>query len=291
MISFARMVMVVFVAGMMLTGCGSNDNASNTPEVQSQNTMKEAFTYLHQAGAKDVSAQDQSDNLVRALAKTIDAYELYPNQESLLVKAFIEIGQKDVFAAEVTLSKVETEYPGSSEDEFLRAYLNAQEGKDASVVFGNLKTSLDNNFSELPDVLWWAFLDKLPAFANFKTTSQYQDLLAMKAVAKTAGKSADRPYGYVCKENYTKYRNHWYGMEIDISHEVVIGVKIAIGAGIAAAPLLLFADGGGIAAILEAYFIAELFAIQIVDDNGGDCGVKLYNTWLTLPIFIPFPQK
>ncbi|MDD2733010.1 MAG: hypothetical protein PHF56_03645 [Desulfuromonadaceae bacterium] len=295
MASFTKKILALIVVGMMMVGCGSDNNTTpvvdtpaivDTPEVQSQKAMDEAYTHLTGLSKPTVSQEVRITQLALARAKTIDAYNLYPNQGSLLLRAFIEISANYIDDANVTLNSIDTLYASSPQDEFLRAYMSAQQNNDASVVLLNLQLSLNKNYSELPSVLWWGLVEKMPAFTNFRTTPQYQTLLA----AKTVGKAVAVPAGYVCKENHTAYKTHWYGMEIDVSDKYINDITISLSTGAAIAPFFIFVDPIT-AGILVVYFIAEAFSLDLVNSDGGNCGVKLYNTWLTLPIFIPIAQK
>jgi|GEM_PF-4720441 len=267
-----------------VVGCGSDSAPTPTPEVQSQNAMKEAFTYLEQVGNTNDSEQIKLDNLNKALDKTINSYDLYPNQDALLVKAFIEVGLNKFTDAENTLSKVDAEYPEHSEDEFIRAYLNAKENKDAAEVLKYLNLSMSNDFSGMGEELWWGFLDKLPAFANFRTTSEYTDLLNMKSAAKTVFSST-----YVCTQNKTWYKTRWFGMEIGVSHDDKI--KYLDNSLLAVQFFGMFTPPP-VPLLLGTYAMGERIAINLAESVfGHGCGVKLNDTWLNMAIWIPTPQK
>jgi hypothetical protein len=266
-----------------LSGCGSS--STDPPQVQSQKTMEMAFSDLHKAGGANISAEDKTTALNSALANATQAYDLFPNQESLLVKGFIETGLKKITEAEATLAKVKAEYPGHSEAEFLMAYLSAQENRDTETIYTYLNASRDDNFSEMDEDLWYGMLEKLGAFENFRTTTQYQNLLALKTTSKEISASSN----YVCKEDRTRYKTHWYGMEIDLSHKLTKDVELGAISGVSFGTSLLFLDIV-LMGIVEVWLTAEWIALMAVDAKYG-CGVKLHDSWLSIPIFMPTAQK
>ena len=307
MISFTRLVMVLSVIGMMVAGCGSDSAAPpvtltpttpvvKTPEAQSQQAMNDAYLYLQGMSASTVTPSDRATHLALALAKTIDANNFFPNQGSLLLRAFIEISANHLDDASLTLTNIDTLYANSPQDEFLRAYMSAQQNSDASVVSMNLQHSLKNNFSALPSGLWWGLVEKMPAFANFRTTPQYQTLLEMKAPAKVTAKVTASPgslnkNGPGCIENLALKDSvaHWYGMEIDLNHTEVLTLDVILGS-VLLPSVWITIIGPAVLLVFDAYVALEFAAILAVDEAYGECGVKLYDTWLTLPIFIPLPQ-
>jgi hypothetical protein len=280
----SRLVALFVVLSLTVSGCGSD--SVDTPEVQSQKAMESAVTYLHQAGDATISDQDRTTALNNALVKVTQAYDVWPNQESLLMKGFVQIGLKKITDAEATLAKANTDYPGHSEDEFLLAYLNAQENRDTTVVNGYLMASYNDNFSGMDENLWYGLLGKLSVFTNFRTTAEYQSLLAKKSVGKTVAASAD----YVCKEDTTRYKSHWYGMEIDLSHKLTVDIDTALLGGWSGVAPLLGAFSAPVGLTVGTWLLGEWLAVKLVENKYG-CGVKLHDTWLTIPIFIPTYQK
>jgi len=251
----------------------------STPEVQSQNALKEAFTYLQQVGNTNASEETRMDNANKALGKTIDSYELYPNKYSLLVKASIEGILNKLTDAEETLSKVDVEYPEHSEGKFIKAYLSAKENKDAAEVLKNLKLSMNNDFSGMGEKLWRGFIDKLPAFANFRTTPEYTELLNMKTILYRTAKTNS------CKQNKTYYDTRWFGMEIGISHD---DKENYLDDPIAVVSFLALFTPEPLPILLGGYLIVESIAINILEK---DCGIQLNNTWLNIGFFIPTAQN
>ena len=273
-------------------GCGSDNQSADSSQVQSQKALKSGFNYMQKAIS---STDNRADNLNNALAKVNRSFELSPNQEALLLKAYILIGLDKLTEAHATLDLCDAQYPNSGADEHVRALLLSKQQGDPALILHDLKTSMKDTpaYSGIPEETWWKTIEQLPDFAYFRNTPQYAELEALKLTAETTAKTTAKTVdsASVCKENVTKYEAHWYGSAVYLKETDVTILDNALGLAKLITDIIgdaLDEVAPGVGEVLGEIFGLAKDAIKHEDKNG--CGVILNIPWIPA-FFVPTAQK
>ncbi len=267
-------------------GCGSSDGVS--PQVQSQKALQAGFKSLQMA----ISTTDNRvNNLNNALASADNSIQLAPNQEALLLKAYILIGLDRLADAHTTLDQCDAQYPNSGADEHVRALLISKQQGDPALILQHLKTSINDTpaYSGIPEEAWWKTIEQLPDFGYFRSTPQYAALQALKPPAQPVAKTVEA--AYVCQENVTKYVAHWYGSAVYLKEKDVTILDDALGL----AKLITDIIGDALDEVAPGVgeVLGEIFGLAkdaIKHEDKHSCGVILNIPWIPA-FFVPTAQK
>lgn len=271
-----------------VAGCGSDNAPADTPQVQSQKALKAGFKSMQMAIS---SPDNRANNLNNALASADTSIQLAPNQDALLLKAYILVGLDRLADAHTTLDQCDAQYLNSGADEHVRALLISKQQGDPALILQDLKASMNDTpaYSGIPEETWWKTIEQLPDFAYFRNTPQYAELESLKPVAKPVAKTVGSTY--VCQENVTKYEAHWYGSAVYLKENDVTILDDAFGLAKLITDIIgdaLDEVAPGVGEALGEIFGLAKDAIKHEDKHG--CGVILNIPWIPA-FFVPTTQK
>lgn len=271
-----------------VAGCGSDNASTETRQVQSQKALQAGFKSMQMAIS---TPNNRGDNLNNALTSVNSSIQLAPNQDALLLKAYILIGQDRLAEAHTTLDTCDANYPNSGADEHVRALLISKQQGDPALIFQHLKTSINDTpaYSGIPEESWWKTIEQLPDFGYFRATPQYAELQALKPPAQPVAKTVEA--AYVCQENVTKYEAHWYGSAVYLKEKDVTILDDALGL----AKLITDIIGDALDEVAPGVgeALGEIFGLAkdaIKHEDKHSCGVILNIPWIPA-FFVPTAQK